>query len=118
MNSPNVSHIFDFQLVRFNVALVMCLFLKKKRRKKGAHTFTAPHGTLRELPDRWKEVPRTKLTDFRRFEGRKILKEFFATFSITYTKCSYDNTKIRIQAIVIYYNHEKSNKNEGFIKYS
>ena len=61
MNSPNVSHIFDFQIVRFIVAPVMCLFLSKKRRKKGAHTFTAPHGTYLELPDRWKEVERTKI---------------------------------------------------------
>ena len=56
MNSPNVLHTFDFQLVRFFVTPVMCLFLSEKRRKKGAHTFTAPHGTSMELPDRWKEV--------------------------------------------------------------
>jgi len=56
MKRPNVLHTFDFQLVRIVVAPVMCLFLSEKRRKKGAHTFTAPHGTLRELPDRWKEV--------------------------------------------------------------
>jgi hypothetical protein len=56
MNLPNVLHTFDFQLVRFIVAHHLGLFLSEKRRKKGAHTFTAPHGTLMELPDRWKEV--------------------------------------------------------------
>jgi hypothetical protein len=56
MNSPNVSHIFDFQIVRIVVAHHLRLFISEKRRKKGAHTFTAPHGTLMELPDSWKEV--------------------------------------------------------------
>ena len=56
MNRPNVLHTFDFQLVRIVVAHHLCLFISEKRRKKGAHTFTAPHGTYLELPDRWKEV--------------------------------------------------------------
>ena len=63
MNSPNVLHKFDFQLVMFLVAPVMCLFLRYKRRKKGAHTFTAPHGTYLELPDSWKEVKKIKLLE-------------------------------------------------------
>ena len=56
MNRPNVLHTFDFQLVIFIDAHHLCLFLREKRRKKGAHTFTAPHGTSMELPDRLKEV--------------------------------------------------------------
>ena len=64
MNSPNVLHTFDFQLVRFIDAHHLCLFLRYKRRKKGAHTFPAPHGTYLELPDRRKEVVCLK-TDLR-----------------------------------------------------
>ena len=39
MKTTNISYLFVFQLVRNAVAPVMCLFLRGKRRKKGAHTF-------------------------------------------------------------------------------
>jgi len=51
MNRPNVLYTFDFQIVRIVVAHHLRLFISKKRRNKGAHTFIAPHGTLRELTD-------------------------------------------------------------------
>jgi hypothetical protein len=39
MKTRNISHLINFQLVRNGVAPVICLFLRGKRRKKGAHTF-------------------------------------------------------------------------------
>lgn len=39
MKRPNVLHTFDFQLVRIVVAHHLCLFLREKRPKKGAHTY-------------------------------------------------------------------------------
>ena len=39
MKTTNISHQSNFQLVRNDVAPVMCLFLREKRRKKGAHTY-------------------------------------------------------------------------------
>ncbi len=60
MKRPNVLHTFNFQLVRIVVAHHLRLFISEKRRKKGAHTFTDPHGTKLELPDNWKEVKRIK----------------------------------------------------------
>jgi hypothetical protein len=39
MKTTNIIQVFHFQLVKIIVAPVMCLFLREKRRKKGAHSF-------------------------------------------------------------------------------
>ncbi len=39
MKTTNISYLFVFQLVKNTVAPVMSLFLREKRRKKGAHTY-------------------------------------------------------------------------------
>ena len=52
MKTRNISHLINFQLVRNGVAPVICLFLRQKRRKKGALI----SWNMLELPDNWKEV--------------------------------------------------------------